>query len=44
MAVLNKDVVNTSPARTICPSTVYQNNIPDAMLFSLRWEGTAGQQ
>jgi hypothetical protein len=44
MAVLHKDVVNASPARTIRPSTVYQNNIPDAMFFSLRWERAAGQQ
>jgi hypothetical protein len=36
VAILNKDVVNTPPAGTICPGTVGQNNIPSAMLFVLR--------
>ena len=29
-AILDKNVVNALPARTICPSTVNQNNIPNA--------------
>jgi hypothetical protein len=35
-AILDKDVVDALPARTICPRTVYQNNIPNAMLLVLR--------
>ena len=31
VAILDKNVVNTFPARTICPGTVNQNNIPNAM-------------
>jgi hypothetical protein len=33
VAIFDKNVVNAFPARTICPSTVNQNNIPNAMLF-----------
>lgn len=29
VAVLNKDVVNTLPAGTICPSSMYQHDILD---------------
>ena len=36
VAILDKDVVNALPAGTICPGTVNQNNIPNAMLFVLR--------
>jgi hypothetical protein len=36
VAILDKNVVNTFPARAIYPSTVDQNNIPNAMLFVLR--------
>jgi hypothetical protein len=35
VAILDKDVVNALPARTICPRTVNQNNISDAMLSVL---------
>jgi hypothetical protein len=44
VAIFDKNVVNAFPARTIHPSTVNQNNIPDAMLVVLRGERTAGQQ
>src|ERR1700688_2464903 len=30
VAILDKNVVNTFPAGTICPGTVDQNNVPDA--------------
>jgi len=36
VAILNKNVVNAFPAGTICPGTVNQNNVPNAMLFILR--------
>src|SRR5437879_4994498 len=36
VAVLDKDVVNAFPARTICPGAVDQNNIPDTMPLVLR--------
>ena len=36
VAILDKNVVNAFPAGTICPGTVNQNNIPNAMLFVLR--------
>jgi hypothetical protein len=36
IAILNKNVVNALPARTICPGTVNQNNVPNAMVFVLR--------
>src|SRR5437868_4277523 len=36
VAVLNQNIVNALPARTICPSTVNQNNIPNARRFGLR--------
>ena len=32
-AILDKNVVNALPAGTICPGTVNQNNIPNAMLL-----------
>jgi hypothetical protein len=35
VAILNKNVVNALPARTICPGAVNQNNIPNAMLLAL---------
>jgi hypothetical protein len=31
VAILDQDVVNTLPSRTIRPRTVNQNNIPDPM-------------
>src|SRR5438132_7923194 len=34
--ILDKNVVHAFPARTVCPGTVNQNNIPNAMLFVLR--------
>src|SRR5882762_6929024 len=48
VAIFDKNVVNAFPARTICPSTVNQNNIPNPMLFVrrrrvLRGKRTAGQ-
>jgi hypothetical protein len=36
VVILHKNVVNAFPARTICPGTVNQNNIPNAMLLVLR--------
>jgi hypothetical protein len=36
VAILDKNVVNALPARTVYPRTVYQNNISNAMLFVLR--------
>src|ERR1700686_5049030 len=36
IAVLDQNVVNAFPSGTICPCTVNQNNIPNAMLFVLR--------
>src|SRR6266478_7643021 len=44
VAILDKDVVNTFPARTIRPSAVNQDNIPNAMVFVLRRARAAGQQ
>ena len=46
VAILDKNVIDAFPARTICPGTVHQNNIPNAMIFvvALRGERTAGQQ
>jgi hypothetical protein len=44
VAVLDENVVNAFPARTICPGTMHQNNIPNAMLLLLSWERTTGQQ
>ena len=41
VAILDKNVVNAFPARTICPGTVNQNNIPNAMLLVLRRERKA---
>jgi hypothetical protein len=35
-AILDQNVVNALPTRTIRPGAVYQNNIPNAMLFVLR--------
>ena len=36
VAILDKNVVNAFPARTIYSGTVNQNNIPNTMLFVLR--------
>jgi hypothetical protein len=36
VTVLDEDVVNAFPARTIGPSAVDQNNIPNKMLLVLR--------
>jgi hypothetical protein len=36
VAILDQNVVNAFPAGTICPGSVNQNNIPNAMLFVLR--------
>src|SRR5271154_954769 len=44
VAILDKNVVHASPARTIRPGAVNQNNIPNATLFVLRGEHAAGQQ
>jgi hypothetical protein len=44
VAILDKNVVHAFPAGTICPSTVYQNNIPNAIAFVLRRECAAAQQ
>jgi hypothetical protein len=30
---LDQNIVNAFPARTICPGTLNQNNIPNAMLL-----------
>jgi hypothetical protein len=35
VAILDKDFVNTLPARIICPGAVNQNNIPNSMLLVL---------
>ena len=43
-AILDKNVVNALPARTICPGTVNQNNIPNAFLLALRRERKGGQK
>src|SRR6266849_5899486 len=44
IAVSDKNAVNAFPARTIRPSAVNQDNIPNAMVFVLRRERAAGQQ
>jgi hypothetical protein len=36
VAILNEDVVNAFPARTIRPGAVDENNIPNVMLSVLR--------
>src|ERR1700720_2284796 len=36
VAILHENVVNALPAGTICPGTMNQNNIPNAMLVVLR--------
>jgi hypothetical protein len=36
VAILDKNVVDVFPARTIRPGAVNQNNIPNAMLLVLR--------
>jgi hypothetical protein len=36
VAILDQDVVNAFPARTIRPRTVDKNNIPNAMFLALR--------
>jgi hypothetical protein len=35
VAILDENVVHALPARTICPGTVNQNNISNAVLFVL---------
>src|SRR3984885_2003937 len=42
VAVFDENLVNTFPARAICPCTVNQNNIPNARLLALRRKGSAG--
>jgi len=44
VAILGKNVVNALPAGTICPGTVNQNDIPNAMVLALCGESAAGQQ
>src|ERR1700724_3348547 len=44
VTILDENVVNTLPARTICPGAVDQNNVPHAMVFVLRGESAAAQQ
>ena len=44
VTILDEDVVNAFPARTIGPGAVDQNNIPNAMLLVLRLERATGQQ
>jgi hypothetical protein len=36
VAVLDKNVIDTPPAGTICPGTVNQDDVPNAMLYVLR--------
>jgi len=36
VAILDQNLVNAFPAGTICPGTVNENDIPNAMLFVLR--------
>jgi hypothetical protein len=38
VTILDKDVVNALPARTIGPGTVNQNNVPNAMVLIRRGE------
>src|SRR5439155_23079674 len=42
-AILNQNIVNALPARTICPGAVNQNNIPNPRRFVLRGKRAAGQ-
>src|SRR6266567_8133382 len=49
VAILDKDVIDAFPASTICPGTVNQNNVPNAMVLILfrcflRRECAAGEQ
>src|SRR4029077_8975481 len=44
VAVLDQNVVDTFPPRTIGPGAVNQNNIPNVMLFVLRCVSAAHQQ
>src|SRR6267142_306890 len=36
VTILDENVVNAFPTRTICPGTVNEDNIPNPMLFVLR--------
>ena len=44
VTILDENVVNAFPTRTICPSTVNEDNIPHADPFAPRRERAAGQQ
>src|ERR1700730_13060500 len=44
VTILDENVVNTLPARTICPGAVDQNNVLHAMVFVLRGESATAQQ
>src|ERR1700719_4035207 len=44
VTIFDENVVNTLPARTICPGAVDQNNVPHAMVFVLRGESATAQQ
>jgi hypothetical protein len=44
VAILDKNVVDAFPARTICPGAVNQNNIPNTMRLVLRRQHATGQQ
>src|SRR6266566_9819501 len=43
ISILDENVVNALPARTICPCAVNQNNIPNARRFALRRKRAVGQ-
>src|SRR5437899_6835621 len=43
VAILNQNIVNALPARTICPGAVNQNNIPNPRRFVLRGKRAVGQ-
>ena len=36
VAILNQNVINAFPTGTICPGTVNQNDVANAILFVLR--------
>jgi hypothetical protein len=36
VAILDQNLVNAFPTGTICPGTVNENDIPNAMLYGLR--------
>jgi len=44
VTILDQNVVNAFPARTICPGTVNKDNISYATFFALRRERAAGQK